>query len=189
MLDMLPDLGIAGVVGARKSKSDYIEIVGNIKHGVPCKPLKHRIYIKNPEIVQTVDECLIIIPAAIFDKLKFDERVCDSWHLYAVDYCLMADKMAMGKAYVLPLPFYHRSTGTPNNYFKMIFSLGFLPGSYYDSLYKLIKKHKYLNEKIYTTCGGWEISRPIFLQKIRRLFEGANYAVQNSIRNYNENKK
>ena len=46
------------------------------------------IQIENPEIVQTLDECLIIIPKSIFEMYKFDEVICSKWDLYVVEYCL-----------------------------------------------------------------------------------------------------
>ena len=39
-------------------------------------------------MVQTLDECLIIIPKTIFEKFKFDEITCQKWDLYVVEYCL-----------------------------------------------------------------------------------------------------
>jgi len=141
-LDSLEDLGIAGVSGARSNSRGKIEIVSNIKHGVPCKKLRKRIFIKNPEKVQTVDECLIIIPIHIFKKIKFDSKICDSWHMYAVDYCLEAEKMGLN-AYVLPLLSYHRSTGViSDNYIKIILSVSPLPVDYYKTLIKIFEKHK-----------------------------------------------
>lgn len=61
-------------------------VMTNIKHGNP-PALAGNIQIERPEKVQTLDECLVIIVKKTFDKLQFDELVCDDWHLYAVNYC------------------------------------------------------------------------------------------------------
>ena len=43
-------------------------------------------------IVQTLDECIIAINKRIFERLKFNEELCDNWHLYVVELCLRAKK-------------------------------------------------------------------------------------------------
>lgn len=148
-LDSLPSLGIAGVAGAKNSTG----VITNIKHGNP-PTLAGNTQIEGPENVQTLDECLVIIPKKIFDKLQFDELVCDDWHLYAVDYCLSAKLLGL-YAYVLPCYLYHRSSGYS------------FSERYFFSLEKLLQKHKYSYNYIYTTNGNWDAQNPITIKKIR----------------------
>ena len=94
--------------------------------------------------VQAVDEMLLIVPAKVFEKIKFDETTCDGWHLYGVDYSLAVPKAGL-QTCILPNPIVHLAAG------KMSIS-------YYKTLVKLLKKHR--NEKmINTTCGLW-FTRP-----------------------------
>jgi hypothetical protein len=101
-----------------------------------------------PAIVQTLDELLLIVPSEAFERTKFDEVLCDDWHLYGVDYSLTA----LGKGHavcVLPLPAWHLSSGKRS------------PG-YYRTLKKLIKKH--MNERVINTTAGLWPTRPELLE-------------------------
>ncbi|MEN6553018.1 MAG: glycosyltransferase, partial [Methanobacterium sp.] len=84
IINNLENVGIVGVAG----KYDR-NMISNITTGVP-PVLAGPIQIKEPKKVQTLDECLIIIPKKVFEEIQFDEDVCDNWHLYATDYCLTA---------------------------------------------------------------------------------------------------
>ena len=57
--------------------------------------------VERPEEVQTLDECLLIVPRAVFSNLKFDEKVFDGWHCYGADYCLSARELGL-RSYVIP---------------------------------------------------------------------------------------
>ncbi len=138
ILNSLENLGIAGVAG--RSKAEWWPIT-NIKDGIPPKPVAPK-KIKNAMKVETLDECLIIIPKPIFNMLKFDETVCDDWHLYSIDYSLSVRKYNYN-AYVIPLFAYHRSPGYS-------FSDG-----YYRTLEKLLKKHSKDHLLILTTLDNW----------------------------------
>jgi len=159
-MDKLPNLGIAGIAGASEEG-----IITNIKHGIPSSPAGD-IYITTPKEVQTLDECLIIIPKSIFNLLKFDEKVCNDWHLYAVDYCLSIKNLGY-HVFVLPMYAYHLSSGLPpKSKLRKMVDLGPLPKSYYKTLRKVAKKHKSHFRKIYTTCGNWNTLLPLALQRI-----------------------
>jgi len=152
ILSSIPDLGIAGVAGMSDTGYTNKDRGRNIiKHGNPAMILSWGNAIQKPEIVQTLDECLIIIPKIVFSKLKFDESVCDGWHLYAVDYCLSCNRIGL-KAYAIPMFIYHRSAGSS-------FST-----QYYSTLKKVIKKHKKYYKKIYTTMGDWSTLCPLSVQ-------------------------
>ena len=55
--------------------------------------------INYPKEVQTLDECMFIIKKDYFNEHIFNER--DSWHLYAVKYCLKV-LINGDKVYVIP---------------------------------------------------------------------------------------
>lgn len=40
------------------------------------------------EKVFSLDECLIACNSKIFNEVKFDENVCNTWHLYVTDLCI-----------------------------------------------------------------------------------------------------
>lgn len=171
MLDSIPNLGIAGVAG----KIDETGVMTNIKNGNP-PILAGKFQINKPTKVQTLDECLIIIPKSLFNVLQFDDKVCNDWHLYGVDYCLSAKKMGF-EVYVIPMNIYHLSTGTTNkSSLQVILALGSLPGGYYKTMKKLLNKHKN-SKQIYTTCGNWNTSWPLIFQRIWTLMKaGLTYS-------------
>ena len=149
MLDKLPNFGIVGVAGKCKSTK---AVITNIEHGIP-KKAAGEIHIKKPEKVQTVDECLIIIPKTVFGILQFDEKVCSDWHLYAVDYCLSVKKLGFD-SYVIPIFAYHKS---------LAYSMS---KKYFIILKKILKKHKNCYKIIYTTVGNWSTVYPVCLSRV-----------------------
>jgi len=166
ILDKLLNLGIAGVAG----RSENVEgTITNIEHGIPKRTVG-KIHIKKPIKVQTVDECLIIIPKSVFNKLQFDEKVCNDWHLYSVDYSLSIKKLGYN-VYVIPTYVYHLSSGfKPIGKLKRILR-GSLQRSYYLSLKKVLYKHKNYYEKIYTTCGIYKTTYPLCLQRVQSIIK------------------
>ena len=166
MLDSIQNLGIAGVAGKRDTKG----VMTIVKHDIPPK-LGGKVFIQKPTKVQTLDECLVIIPKSVFHNLQFDEKVCDDWHLYVVDYCLSVKNLDF-EVYVLPMYIYHRSPYIPKSLFQIILSMGPLPKGYYQTLDKVLKKHKNHVRQIYTSCGDWRTSYPLILQRIGFLARG-----------------
>ena len=170
MLESISGLGIAGVAGMSVNENSNGKRGRNIiKHGKPAKIWPLGTAIQKPEPVQTLDECLVIIPKSIFDMFQFDEKVCIDWHLYVVDYCLIVQKEGFG-VYAIPMFIYHKSTGaTFKNPFKIVLSLGSLPLGYYQTLDKLLKKHKTHVKQIYTTVDNWNTVYPLIMQRIQKL--------------------
>jgi len=148
----LSDMGIAGVAGKRP-ENRYV--ISNIFHGSPPGRAGHTI--TSPEVVQTLDECLIIIPKSLFSKVRFDEDTCRGWHLYAVDYCLTTRRLGYS-SYVLPVKIYHASNGDSLNY------------SYLLTMKRLIQKHKEENLVISTTMSNFYGNIPFLLQILRFYF-------------------
>jgi GT2 family glycosyltransferase len=158
----LPSLGIAGMAGV----SDKLkELSTNLKQGIPPLPAAARTVDRLME-VQTLDECLVLIPKAVFDECKFDEDVCDGWHLYSVDYCLSIKNLDY-KVFVLPLPGYHRSPGYS------------MSRGYYTTLKRVLEKHKGRYPIIYTTMGFWNTSRSVYLNRIdQKILKAIRYGMK-----------
>jgi len=183
LLDNLSDLGIAGVAGISETGHNLRERGRNIiKHGPERFIWEFGNAIDKPQIVQTLDCCLLMIPNQVFQKLQFDDITCNNWHLYAEDYCLSIKLMGLN-AYVIPLSIYHGSRGIRRvNRLKILLSLGALPAEYYDTLKKLIQKHKEKYKYIYTTNGEWNTFQPIFIQRIFMLLKGGFDYILRSIK-------
>lgn len=169
MLDRLHDLGIAGVAGmSEHGKSNRERGRNVIVHGEPPMVWDWGNPIQEPERVQTLDECLSIVPADVFRRLEFDERTCPSWHAYVVDYSLSVQRMGLG-AYAMPLPVHHASLGVRRKgLLELLKSLGSsYPDEYYETMERVLKKHAHL-PRIYTTCGEYSTRTPLWLQRIKR---------------------
>jgi len=166
ILNELSNLGIAGVAGRSKNEDG---VITNIKYDNPPR-LAGKIQIGKPTEVQTVDECLTIIPKSVFTKLQFDENTCNEWHLYAVDYSLSIRKLGYN-IYIIPMYIYHLSIGfKPKGKLKAVLE-GIYPKSYYLSMKKLMNKHKIYYKKIYTTCGIYKTTCPLFLQRVQSIIK------------------
>ncbi len=168
MMRSIPGLGIAGAAGARRSPRGGLEVVTNIRHGVPPRPTGNR-RLEHPEEVQTIDECLVIVPRSVFGSLGFDEALRDGYHLYAVDYSLAVAGMGLG-AWVLPISCWHRSRGTASRgSVGAVLSLGPYPDAYYATLARLLRKHRVITRWVYATTGRWSTTRPLVLQRVAAL--------------------
>jgi hypothetical protein len=170
MLDTLPDLGIAGVVGSVEEGNSVSERTRNvIIHGDDREQVGNPI--SSAERVQTLDELLLIIPREIFHTHNFDEYSCDRWHLYGVDYCLTMLTLKKG-VYVIPFSVMHKSKGAMTNtrFYKLLFVFNFgLDREYYDTLERVLKKHKENFVWIYTTpgYGKWKTTEPLCVQRLK----------------------
>ncbi len=152
LLDTIPNLGIAGVAGMSELGRTNKERGRNIiTHGVPPQIWSWGNPISKPVVVQTLDECLVIVPKEVFDMHRFDENVCNGWDLYAVDYCLSVKRIDR-QAYVIPMSIYHGS-------------MGHLTESYFRVLRKVLKNNKKYFKVINTTTGSWSTSYPVNVQR------------------------
>ena len=181
-LDSIPNLGAAGIVGKGKDGG-----LSNLTHGVDRVSVGTTV--NDLAIVDTVDECLVVVPRKVFDVLKFDQITCSGWHLYAVDYCLSSRLLGL-ETYVLPFAAHHLSSdGTPVPALlidRVICKLGigercYLPKEYYDTLKKVLKKHRKHTSKIYTVSGDWLVARPFGLQRTVDLMKEGTNKIQLSL--------
>ena len=90
-------------------------------------------------------------PNLFLTILQFDEKVCDDWHLYGVDYCLAVKKRGYGVC-VLPMTLYHKSSGQS------------LSKSFFKVLNKIQKKWREDYRILYTTTGDWMTYKPLYFQ-------------------------
>ena len=150
LLNNSNDVGVAGVAGMQRGEASILTIgkvrleysVGTIYHGTDKVKWKSGIADHTEKVrVQTLDEQLLIVPRKVFDANRFDQYVCDNWHLYGVDYSLAIAKKNL-KAYVLPLSVWHRSTGYQWSY------------GYFSTLNKVLSKHQDALS-VMTTTGQW----------------------------------
>ena len=61
--------------------------------------------------VSCVDEFCFGMKRSTFEQHSFDEKLCDNWHLYAVEACLYWRKHG-GRVMVVPVQVHHFSKGT-----------------------------------------------------------------------------
>lgn len=56
---------------------------------------KNRKVAQNLYEAETLNECCIAMDATLWRRLKFNEEICDSWHLYVVELCLRASEQGV----------------------------------------------------------------------------------------------
>jgi hypothetical protein len=184
-LTALSNLGIAGVAGMLQptfindfdlwaryytleklnlSKIWYYRYArGNVFHGRE-KEFWLGKFISKVLLARTLDELLLIIPARVFENLRFDETTCDDWHLYGVDYSLTTSQNCRN-VYVLPQSVVHFSTGKVNK-------------AYFKTLAKLIDKHR-AEKIINTTIYPWS-TRPRLMELQIRHFLSKGWRARNN---------
>ncbi|HRZ25835.1 MAG TPA: glycosyltransferase [Spirochaetota bacterium] len=144
MLLRIPDLGIGGVAGVYERGKYWQERVKYAFMHRTDPAWKNVGPVTEPAEVQTLDECLLIIPRSVFNELKFDGITFDGWDCYAADYCLSVKRHGY-RAYVLPLPCVHSSVRAYYHIWE------------FKNLHKykkrLFLKHKTKYPKIYTLMG------------------------------------
>ncbi|MHA1727880.1 MAG: glycosyltransferase [Promethearchaeota archaeon] len=141
ILNSLSDLGIVGISG----ESEQIGAGGNrSKWALTNFFFDPKGFVQKPEEVQTLNECLLIVPRTIFNKYKFDSKNFDGNYLYGADYCLSLKCFGL-KAYVIPLPtnFYLNPEIKNSKFFEDL-------QKYQQRLYS---KHKNNFSHIYTWIG------------------------------------
>jgi hypothetical protein len=175
-LSKISNLGIAGVAGMLQpmcindfeisaryyalGKLNLIKVWyyryarGNVFHGREAKPWFGK-FISGVTPTRTLDELLLIIPARVFESVKFDETTCNNWHLYGVDYSLSTSQK-FHEVFVLPHSVVHLSLGNLNN-------------TYFKTLMKLIEKHR-AEKLINTTIAPWSTRSKLTEWQINNFF-------------------
>lgn len=154
-LENIGNFGIAGVAG-KKGKRVY----SNIFHGQD-KIKVDKEGISKIEEVDSVDECLFIISKDTYASLKFGNLICNTWHLYAVEYSLEMKEQGK-KVIVLPIELYHESAGAS------------FDNTYYKQIKMLVKKYRRKLKTINTTMGNWHTNKILLeLQIAKRRIKDA----------------
>ena len=165
-LSNLEECDILGVAG-RKEGSKYV--ITNIRHGKNLTYAGNR-RVEGLELCQTVDECFFGGYSSFFKSNKFDEIICNNWHLLAGEICLRTLTMG-GKVYVCDIVMLHYSSGRVNHFYNKEF-------------YQLIQKYKTDFSFISTSCRNsctsfplrdfnyWWYTVRIILNDIKRLIGG-----------------
>ncbi len=136
-LSILNSGDVGGVAGAISGKT-----FTRITHGNDEEPYPIEASFPNESIrVETVDECLIILPRTTWENHRFNEDVCDGWHFYGVEQSLFA--LANNRnVYVFDADVNHLS------------SRGSIDNSYFRALRRIMKAFKQF-DYISTTVGYW----------------------------------
>lgn len=106
-----------GSSGVRKFEAKMVSNVftSNFDENFYANRLCRRI--TKPEPVETLDECFVCIDKKTFYNLgRFDEVLCDNWHMYTVDLSLTANERKTG-VYSVPLNLFHKSGGVISKQF------------------------------------------------------------------------
>lgn len=107
-------LGVAGAVENPDKHAKNMEyVLSNIRHGSELRVAGEEDF-TGVRKCDTVDECFFGGRTETFVSAPFDEKLCDNWHLCAVERCLFA-RTTGHQAYVCDLPLIHRSGGTINH--------------------------------------------------------------------------
>ncbi|RJX43376.1 hypothetical protein DM826_07145 [Halonotius aquaticus] len=143
---------------------------------LPEKDLVHPIgnLINSPETAQTLDELLVIIPSSVFEQEQFDSRLCDGWHLYALEYCLRIKYCTEFEVYALPLPVWHYSTGP-------------LDKEFYRILMKITETYQNCTNisQIHATTGDWPMDPQLIeINRRRSILSFIQYGIKNPIHTY-----
>ncbi|MDL2276772.1 glycosyltransferase [Breznakia sp. OttesenSCG-928-G09] len=159
-------VGVAGVeYNAASMKQKYSSILhGMGKHTSPVAALATDI-----QEVFTVDECLFGFTKNVLDKINFDNQVCDSWHLYAVDLCYQA-QLAKIPVYVVRANLQHVSTGDMNH-------------DFYVGLKKLQDKYRDKFDYISSCCINIKIEKdPLSVERRKKILKPYYYLREKYIR-------
>ena len=126
---------IVGTQGVREpSKVYYTNITaGKIYDQTIINNYEEQLY-----EVSCVDEGFFGMKKNTWEKLKFNEELCDNWHLYCVEMCLHTRKTG-GNVYVWPAQLHH-------------FSMGTITLGYMRNLKKLCGVYRKDFKYIWTTC-------------------------------------
>jgi len=126
---------IVGTQGVREKSRIYYE---NLTAGSEYNSALSDRYPLEPIEVSCVDEGLFGMRRETWENHPFDEKICRSWHLYAVEACLFARQQG-SKVIVFPIQIHHFSRGKINI-------------SYMSELRKLCEHYRKSFRCIWTTC-------------------------------------
>lgn len=134
-LKKINDYDLLGLVGSKKGET-FVSTnvyVGDTNHFGGS----NRVF--EIERTETLDECIFGGYTKCFSKYPFDEKICDNWHLYAVERCLAA--LVRGdNVFVCDVSVLHLSSGNVDINFDK-------------SFVKLCRKYHNIFREIRTPCA------------------------------------
>lgn len=126
---------VVGTQGVLEKNKDYYS---NLTAGEQLNTRLNNMFEKKLYKVSCIDEGLFGMKKETWREHQFDEKICDNWHLYAVEQCLFARSHGTN-VYVYPSQIHHFSKGR--------ISLGYM-----QNLRELCKKYRSSFKYIWTTC-------------------------------------
>lgn len=126
---------VIGTQGVREESKVYYS---NLTAGEQYISSKLHEYDEHLIQVDCFDEGFFGMKKTTWEKHRFDEEMCDDWHLYAVEMCLYA-RLQKHKVYIYPLEMHH-------------FSYGKITKAYMYGLKKICNKYRKNFKYIWTTC-------------------------------------
>lgn len=144
-IDSNPE-ALYGLCGTVKTNNSY-ETISNTFHGLWNKRIGCRT-IDEVVQVQGLDEIFVACHRCVFDKIRFDEKTFDGWHIFVADLCLQAQLVNI-PVFVMPFNSQHKNSLEMPNY-MMVYKI--LPDEYFVYLKRLREKYKNRIEEIITPC-------------------------------------
>lgn len=155
-------LPMGSILGAQGAIEGNKEDISNLTAGseLICD---HRSEITKLIKCDCVDEGLFGMKRQIFSELRFNEELCNNWHLYAVEMCLHTRKNG-GNVYIHPIQIHH-------------FSYGHISRGYMKNMIKLVDYYHNDFKYIWTTCYKVKANRVsirllYFIWVLHRLIKG-----------------
>lgn len=114
-------LGVAGAVkDERQGGTDASCVISDVRHGAKQR-IVGDVAVNGIMECDTVDECFFGGRTETFRLAPFDEKLCNHWHLYAVERCLHA-RCCGHRVFVCGIPLIHTSKG----HIDHAYNVGFL---------------------------------------------------------------
>ncbi len=156
--ETIDSLDTGNIIGTQGAKYPSKEHITNLTSGDCLDNSMKCVYPDRFYEVDCVDEGFFGMKRKTWKCHKFDEVLCDNWHLYCVELCLYA-RTHNKKVYVCPIQIHH-------------YSKGHISISYMNGLKMLCHKYRSLKH-IWTTCykvktASWYINLLVFAWVMNR---------------------
>jgi len=161
LAEVISDSNIGDIVGTQGVREKSTKYYANMTAGNSFNNVLLQDYNEKKIVVDCVDEGLFGMKRDTWENHHFDEKLCDGWHLYAVESCLWARSQGHN-VYVCPIQVHH-------------FSYGNITKSYMKGLIRMADKYRYKFRYIWTTCykvsSSWIYIRVLyFIWTLNRKF-------------------
>lgn len=159
-IEKCEDGSIIGTQGVKELSKVYYS---NITSGKVYDEKLSKEYIEEFYEVSCVDEGFFGMKRETWSELRFNEQLCDNWHLYCVEMCLHTRKKG-NKVFVYPSQLHH-------------FSMGTITLGYMNNLKTLCSVYRNDFKYIWTTCykvktSKWYINSLVLIWCINRKIRG-----------------